>query len=169
MSAVIDPARSNGPWSVIIAGSAPGTKGDEGDPGVGIQQLDVSADGQTLIVWLTDGSQKDVPLSSLLEVVSTQSSGAVDDAVKKYVLQLDGKLDADAIYAEADGTLRLVPKAVGVLPPDVRINGGVYQAGATPLPAGLSLNADGVTIMTDGTVYFPHTIDNNGVLCAAGA
>lgn len=169
MSTVIDPARSNGPWSVIIAGSAPGTKGDEGDPGVGIKQIEVSEDGQNLIVGLTDGSLENVPLSSLLEVVSTQSSGAVDDAVKKYVLKLDGKLDAGAIYAAADGTLRFVPKSVGVLPSDVRINGGVYQAGATPLPEGLSLNADGVTIMTDGTVYFPNTIDNNGVLCAAGA
>lgn len=54
---------------------------------------------------------------------------------------------------------------IGSLPTDVILNGGIYMAGTTPLPEGLS--SVGGIIMTDGSVFYPNTIDRGGVLCAA--
>ncbi|MBO1361448.1 hypothetical protein J2D73_16810 [Acetobacter sacchari] len=51
---------------------------------------------------------------------------------------------------------------LGTLPDDVTLEGDVYIAGATALPTGLTTN--GSVIMTDGTVYFPNTQSNGGVL-----
>lgn len=55
----------------------------------------------------------------------------------------------------------------GELPPDVTLNGGVYIAGTTALPAGLSAHPVTGIILTDGTTYYPNTTNNVGVLCAA--
>lgn len=57
--------------------------------------------------------------------------------------------------------------AAGTLPEDVILNGGVYMAGATVLPAGLSVDLTTGVILTDGTTYYSNTINNVGVLCAA--
>ncbi|MBS1056106.1 hypothetical protein [Gluconobacter kondonii] len=63
-----------------------------------------------------------------------------------------------------DGMLRKITEPVGTLPEDFTINNGIYMLGTSPPPAGLSSN-HGI-IMTDGSVYYPNTIDNGGVLCA---
>ncbi|GAB32214.1 hypothetical protein APS_2816 [Acetobacter pasteurianus subsp. pasteurianus LMG 1262 = NBRC 106471] len=52
------------------------------------------------------------------------------------------------------------------------MNGNVYVAPASyisnpsSLPAGLSVDADTGIVLTDGSVFFPNTINNVGVLCA---
>lgn len=84
------------------------------------------------------------------------------------MLAREDQLPSGTYYVDQNDVVRLA-RQVGELPDDVSLNGGIYMAGATALPTGLSLNSDGVTIMTDGTVYFPNTINNDGVLCAAGA
>lgn len=63
------------------------------------------------------------------------------------------------------------PETIGELPDDLVLNGNIYTApdaylnGTKQLPTGLSLNSN--IVMTDGSVYFPTTNNNNGVLCAA--
>ncbi|MUG09383.1 phage fiber-tail adaptor protein [Commensalibacter melissae] len=58
---------------------------------------------------------------------------------------------------------------VASLPDDFSINGSVFLApdsyvnGDKPMPKGLSL--DGNIVLTDGTVYYRHSINNGGVLC----
>ncbi|CAI3945794.1 hypothetical protein [Commensalibacter papalotli (ex Botero et al. 2024)] len=65
----------------------------------------------------------------------------------------------------------IAPDNIGELPDDLVLNGNIYTApdaylnGSKKLPEGLSLNSN--IVMTDGSVYFPTTINNNGVLCAA--
>lgn len=74
------------------------------------------------------------------------------------------------IYIDGNGILRY-GESIGTLPSDLVLNGDVYTApqaylnGTETLPAGLYLNSN--IVMTDGTVYFPKTINNLGVLCAA--
>ena len=58
---------------------------------------------------------------------------------------------------------------VASLPDDFSINGSVFIApdsyvnGGKPMPKGLSL--DGNIVLTDGTVYYKHSVNNGGVLC----
>nr|WP_298795130.1 hypothetical protein [uncultured Acetobacter sp.] len=56
MSVGIDPAQSNGPLNVLIAGSAPGTQG------VGIKSIAASVDGKSVVLTLTDGTMQTVSL-----------------------------------------------------------------------------------------------------------
>ncbi|MBS1016907.1 hypothetical protein [Acetobacter persici] len=167
MSVGIDQAQSNGPVNVLIAGSAPGTKGDKGNAGIGIQDIALSGDGLNLLVTLTDSSVESVPLNTLLDVVQAHSSDAIANAVGDYERELSGKLDASAVYADPSGLVRFMPPVIGTLPTDVTLNGGVYIAGATALPAGLSADPATGMILTDGSTYYPNTINNVGVLCAA--
>lgn len=75
----------------------------------------------------------------------------------------------EGIYIQ-DGII-IAPKNIGVLPNDLILNGNIYAVpsdyldGTKQLPTGLSLNSN--VVMTDGSVFFPKTINNNGVLCAA--
>ncbi|EHD14076.1 hypothetical protein CIN_09400 [Commensalibacter intestini A911] len=84
----------------------------------------------------------------------------------------DGKsLDVvpEGIYIE-NGNM-VVPEKIGKLPDDFVLNGNIYIApdayltGTKTLPQGLSLNSN--IVMTNGSVFFPKTINNNGLLCAA--
>lgn len=109
-------------------------------PGVGISKVAPSADKTKIVFTLSNGTTQSVNMSDL---------------------GMPG-----GVYVSEDGVVRSIPKTVGVLPSDVINNGGVYMVGSTALPTGLSVNADGSTIMTDGTVYYPGTYSNNGVLCA---
>lgn len=75
----------------------------------------------------------------------------------------------EGIYIQ-DGII-IVPENIGVLPDDLILNGNIYTVpsdyldGTKQLPTGLSSNSN--VVMTDGSVFFPKTINNNGVLCAA--
>lgn len=75
----------------------------------------------------------------------------------------------EGIYIENDNLV--APNNIGELPDDLLLNGNIYTVtdtylnGTKQLPTGLSLNSN--IIMTDGSVFFPKTINNNGVLCAA--
>lgn len=100
-----------------------------------------------------------------IESISVSSSG--------FIFQMsDGSsLDVvpNGIYIQ-DGIVT-VPETVGELPDDLVLNGNIYTApdaylnGTKQLPAGLSLNSN--IVMTDGSVFYSKTINNNGVLCAA--
>lgn len=75
----------------------------------------------------------------------------------------------EGIYIE-NGNM-VVPETIGELPDDFVLNGNIYTApdaylnGTKQIPDGLSLNSN--IVMTDGSVFFPKTINNSGVLCAA--
>lgn len=64
------------------------------------------------------------------------------------------------------------PSVTGTVPSDFTVNGNVYVAPASyvsnpsSLPAGLSVDAGTGIVLTDGSVFFPNTINNIGVLCA---
>ncbi|EHD12936.1 hypothetical protein CIN_21820 [Commensalibacter intestini A911] len=100
-----------------------------------------------------------------IESISVSSSG--------FIFQMsDGstiKADTEGIYIQ-EGIVT-VPETIGELPDDLLLNGNIYTVpdtylnGTKQLPTGLSLNSN--IIMTDGSVFFPKTINNNGVLCAA--
>lgn len=75
------------------------------------------------------------------------------------VLNLTGQ----RLYTDQAGDVRAA-KTFGVLPDDVVVRGGLYLAGSSPLPPGLS--SSGNLILTDGTVHFQKTFNNGGVLCA---
>ncbi|MCG4253168.1 hypothetical protein ACLEIY_06765 [Acetobacter tropicalis] len=101
----------------------------------------------------------DVPLDAATKVGSTGLTLAD-------MLARENQLPSGTYYVDQNDVVRLA-RQVGELPDDVSLNGNVYVAGATALPTGLTSN--GGVIMTDGTIYFPNTWNNNGVLCAAGA
>lgn len=132
-----------GDGTVVIMGTAgaPGVKGDKGDQG---DKGDSPVYIKTLSI--TDGG-----------VSCSMSDGSTI------------KADIEGIYVQ-DG-LVIVPDKTGVLPDDFILNGNIYTApntyvnGTKQLPTGLSLNSN--VVMTDGSVFFPKTINNNGVLCAA--
>lgn len=79
------------------------------------------------------------------------------------VLSREDQLPSGTYYIDQSNVVRLA-RQIGDLPSDLSLNGGVYMAGATALPTGLTSN--GGVVMTDGSVYFPNTINNIGVLCA---
>lgn len=70
MSIGVDPAQSNGPVNVLIAGSAPGLKGD---PGVGISTAQVDDKGQ-LVITKTDGSLITLPLDAVIGLAAMQAA-----------------------------------------------------------------------------------------------
>lgn len=64
------------------------------------------------------------------------------------------------------------PTVVGAIPSDFTMNGNVYIApaaytnGTSTMPAGLSADSDTGIVLTDGSIFFPNTLNNIGVLCA---
>ncbi|MBF0869724.1 hypothetical protein [Gluconobacter japonicus] len=79
-------------------------------------------------------------------------------------------LDGSRVYIDQDGFVRPVPSDAQILPSDLVADGSRYlapagyQAGTKSLPAGLSLNADGETVMTDGSQFFAGTWANGPLL-----
>lgn len=70
-------------------------------------------------------------------------------------------------YVTDGGFLVKITEPVGTLPDGLVLDGNVYtNPNSVTLPTGLSQN--GLVVMTDGTVYFPSTQPNGGVLCATG-
>lgn len=131
MSTVINPDLSNAPRTVVIAGSAPGTKGD---PGVGIADVEITADG-SLSVSLTDGTQKIVDASALAEAAS---EGALNTLETGGLPNIDLSKAVIGPYTMADVAQAALGKSG--LPVDVTNNGGVIMAGPTPLPDGYISN-----------------------------
>ena len=82
------------------------------------------------------------------------------------LLATDAQLPTGTYFIDQSGAV-LMADTVGTLPADVTLNGGVYMAGSATLPAGLSVHPTTGVILTDGTTYYPNTINNVGVLCAA--
>lgn len=64
------------------------------------------------------------------------------------------------------------PTITGTIPSDFTMNGNVYIApaaytnGSITMPAGLSADSDTGIVLTNGSVFFPNTLNNIGVLCA---
>ncbi|EUK18814.1 hypothetical protein [Commensalibacter papalotli (ex Servin-Garciduenas et al. 2014)] len=91
------------------------------------------------------------------KIVTTLSDGSTLETIPQGIYTLHG--------------IVIAPDNIGELPDDLVLNGNIYTApdaylnGSKKLPEGLSLNSN--IVMTDGSVYFPTTINNNGVLCAA--
>lgn len=83
-----------------------------------------------------------------------------------------GAVQADDCLTVTGGSIVARPTVTGTIPADFTVNGNVYVAPATyvsnpsSLPAGLSVDADTGIVLTDGSVFFPNTINNVGVLCA---
>lgn len=136
MSTVINPDLSNAPRTVVIAGSAPGTKGDTG---VGISNVGITADGN-LSVSLTDGTQKIVDASALAEAAS---QGALNTLETGGLPKIDLSKAVIGSYTMADVAQAALGKSG--LPVDVTNNGGIIMAGATPLPNGY-INNGGVVV-----------------------
>lgn len=68
-------------------------------------------------------------------------------------------------YVTDGGSLVKITEPVGTLPDGLVLDGNVYtNPNGVTLPTGLSQN--GLVVMTDGSVYFPNTQSNGGVLCA---
>ena len=94
----------------------------------------------------------------------------VNDDLTFTFLMSDGStiISKSNIYVNDEGYL-ISPSETGTLPDDFTTNGGIYIApadyvsGTKQLPTGLYLNGD--VVMTDGTVYFINTVNNNNVLC----
>lgn len=132
---------------------------------------------------LTDGTA----LQSALTVEpATQTQAAtlkplltLDESAKVRTASGDVAL-SDMATAMQDGDYLTVlggavvarPSVTGTVPSDFTVNGNVYVAPASyvsnpsALPAGLSVDADTGIVLTDGSVFFPNTINNVGVLCA---
>ncbi|WP_179194674.1 hypothetical protein, partial [Acetobacter persici] len=62
----VDPAQSNGPVNVLIAGSAPGTKGDTG---LGIAEIALSSAGWAVIT-MTDDTTRTVDATALSDIAT---------------------------------------------------------------------------------------------------
>ena len=125
------------------------------------------SDGSKLVSVLTVTSANqstpailspDIPLSDQTQI------GTGGTILADIITRADA-LPSGTYYVDQNDVVRRA-RTVGTLPDDVTVNGGVYIAGSSTLPAGLT--SDGSVIITDGTVYFPNTWNNNGVLCAAG-
>ncbi len=64
------------------------------------------------------------------------------------------------------------PTITGTIPSDFTMNGNVYIVpaaytnGSITMPAGLSADSDTGIVLTNGSVFFPNTLNNIGVLCA---
>lgn len=138
MSIGIDPARSNGPLNVVIAGSAPGSPGK---PGVGIASIAVGSAGQA-IVTLTDGSTQQVDATALSEI-ATQN--ALAELGSGGLPEIDLSSATIGKYTMADVAVAALGKSG--LPVDVTNNGGLVMAGPTPLPNGYVSNG-GVVMQT---------------------
>ena len=132
---------------------------------------------------LTDGTA----LQSVLTVVpATQTQSAalkpiltLDESAKVRTASGDVAL-SNMATAMQDGDYLTVlggavvarPGTTGTIPSDFTVNGNVYVAPASyvsnpsALPAGLSVDTDTGIVLTDGSVFFPNTINNIGVLCA---
>lgn len=143
----------------------------------GVAALD--ADGN---LALTDGT---VLQSALAVVPATQTQTAtlkplltLDESVKVRTSSGDISLsDMATTMQDSDylivlgGAVVTRPTVAGTIPSDFTVNGNVYVAPASyisnpgSLPAGLSVDADTGIILTDGSVFFPNTINNIGVLC----
>ncbi|OUI87886.1 hypothetical protein HK11_09105 [Acetobacter sp. DmW_043] len=100
----------------------------------------------------------DIPLSDQTQI------GTGGTILADIIARADA-LPSGTYYVDQNDVVRRA-RIVGTLPDDVTVNGGVYIAGSSTLPAGLT--SEGDVIITDGTVYFPNTWNNNGVLCTAG-
>ncbi|MGF1275579.1 hypothetical protein [Acetobacter pasteurianus] len=144
----------------------------------GVAALDASGN-----LALTDGA---VLQSALTVVPATQTQTAtlkplltLDESAKVRTESEDIALSDLATAMQDDDYLTVLggavvarPSATGTVPSDFAVNGNVYVAPAsyisnpTSLPSGLSLDADTGIVLTDGSVFFPNTINNIGVLCA---
>ncbi|GCD48770.1 hypothetical protein BJI49_06625 [Acetobacter pasteurianus] len=144
----------------------------------GVAALDASGN-----LALTDGTA----LQSALAVTpATQTQPAtlkplltLDESSKVRTLSGDIALSEMATAMQDDDYLTVLgaavvarPSVTGTIPADFTVNGNVYVAPASyisnpsSLPAGLSVDADTGIVLTDGSVFFPNTINNVGVLCA---
>lgn len=77
MSALIDLTRSNRPLNVVIAGSAPGTKGDTGPT---IKSMALSGDN-VLTAILTDGTQVSCDATVVVQNAAAQAGDAVAESL----------------------------------------------------------------------------------------
>lgn len=173
MTVAVDPTRSNGRRNILISATAPGAEGQPGPRGVGLEKISITKDGATLELTLSDRSIQSVPLAPLLALVLAHAEGVVATETADLQAQIGQKLGVDQIYEDASGRLRPV-KSRGVLPEDFTRNGPVFIAGdayvsrAKPMPAGLYLIGLSPVVMTDGSVHYPDTISNSGLLVAEG-
>lgn len=119
---------------------------------------------------LQTANENTTNLTNLILKNSIKNITVNDDLTFTFLMN-DGSTitSASNIYVNDEGYL-ISPSATGTLPDDFTTNGGVYIAstdyvsGTKQLPTGLYLNGD--VVMTDGTVYFIDTVNNNNVLCA---
>ena len=138
MSVGIDQAQSNGPVNVLIAGTAPGTKGDTG---LGISEIALSSGGNAVIT-MTDGSTRTVDATALSDLAT---KGALTELGSGGLPEIDLSKATIGQYTMADVALAALGKSG--LPVDVTNNGGLIMAGATPLPDGYVSNG-GVVMQT---------------------
>lgn len=105
---------------------------------------------------VTDDKGNTVPLKDY--IANNSGSGGGGDTTNYLVLPSGAVVDK--------GT-------TGTLPADLVVNGGVYTvpvayvSGKSTLPSDLSFDPKSTIVTTDGTVYYPNTVNNVGVLCSA--
>ncbi|MBS1026063.1 hypothetical protein [Gluconobacter cerinus] len=99
-------------------------------------------------------------LSLLLTLDATARVRTVDGDV--LISSFADRVLASKTFFDETGALRVTPANVGTLPDDVTVKDGLYYAGVKSLPTGLSNN--GGLIITDGSVFYPGTYGNGGIL-----
>lgn len=107
------------------------------------------------------------PLLTLDESAKVRT-GSGDIAISNVA----GAMQDDDYLTALGGAVVSRPTVTGTIPSDFAVNGNVYVAPAadisnpSALPTGLSVDTDTGIILTDGSIFFPSTLNNIGVLCA---
>lgn len=144
----------------------------------GVAALDASGN-----LALTDGTTLQSALS-VSPATQTQSATlkpllTLDENVKVRTLSGDVALSKVSTSMQDGDYLTVLggavvsrPTITGTIPSDFTMNGNVYLApaaytnGSSTMPAGLSADSDTGIVLTNGSVFFPNTLNNIGVLCA---
>mgnify|MGYP001204848299 CR=1 FL=1 len=144
----------------------------------GVAALDASGnlaltDGTVLQSVLSVSPATQTQTATLTPLLTLDESAKVRTASGDISISsvADAMQDTDYLTV-LGGSVVSRPTVTGTIPSDFTVNGNIYIApaaytnGVSVLPAGLSVDADTGIILTDGSVFFPNTINNIGVLCA---
>lgn len=144
----------------------------------GVAALDVNgnlalSDGSALQSALTVEPATQTQTATLKPLLPLDESTQIRTENGDVTLSEVGTALQDSDYQTVlGGAVVARPTVTGTIPQDFSVNGNVYIAPASyignpsALPAGLSVDAKTGIVQTDGTVFFPNTLNNIGVLCA---
>ena len=144
----------------------------------GVATLDANGnlvlpDGEILQPALSVVPATQTQTSALKPLLTLDESTKIRTATGDITLSnIAGAMQGGDYLSVPGGAVIPRPSATDTIPADFTVNGNVYVAPAayvsnpTSLPSGLSVDANTGIVLTDGSVFFPNTINNVGVLCA---